>query len=313
MENDQNIKNSSQSDITNKSNTADNDTNNTFNEKNSDEFRHQDKHQKIKINEQKLKNTKEKVMEIKSETNKDQSNINEDMSQKNNNNLYIHERKYYFRINRCLKGNRKKMILIISSIISAIFLFVSIADLINSIKNNIYSSDKLLINNRYIFIIQIIYIFSLLIFLILIIISERKDNFVINLIFLMIICGISIIKIFLYVKKFTLKQITIVNFLICFCLTLINLIILLITLRIIKMKKNEQQNIEEIINFTDIPQGIGAVKINERKDNQLILNNSETDNRQEFDSKNKKDGMTDLVEEINKNEISNEKSEQEQK
>ena len=114
-------------------------------------------------------------------------------------------------------------------------------------------------------------------------------------------------------KKFTLKQITIVNFLICFCLTLINLIILLITLRIIKMKKNEQQNIEEIINFTDIPQGIGAVKINERKDNQLILNNSETDNRQEFDAKNKKEGMTDLVEEINKNEISNEKSEQEQK
>jgi hypothetical protein len=54
------------------------------------------------------------------------------------------------------------------------------------------------------------------------------------------------------------------------------------------MKKNEQQNIEEIINFTDIPQGIGAVKINERKDNQLILNNSETDNRQEFDAKNKK-------------------------
>ena len=53
MENEQNIKNSSQSDITNKSNTTDNDTNNTFNEKNSDEFRHQDKHQKIKINEQK--------------------------------------------------------------------------------------------------------------------------------------------------------------------------------------------------------------------------------------------------------------------
>ena len=303
MENEQNIKNSSQSDITNKSNTTDNDTNNTFNEKNSDEFRHQDKHQKIKINEQKLKNTKEKVMEIKSETNKDQSNINEDMNQKNNNNLYIHERKYYFRINRCLKGNRKKMILIISSIISAIFLFISIADLINSIKNNIYSSDKLLINNRYIFIIQIIYIFSLLIFLILIIISERKDNFVINLIFLMIICGISIIKIFLYVKKFTLKQITIVNFLICFCLTLINLIILLITLRIIKMKKNEQQNIEEIINFTEMGQATGILKINE-KNNQLMLNSSGTDNKSDNDIKNNKGGMTGLVEEINNKENS---------
>ena len=309
MENEKNNKISSQIDISNKSNLTEGDTSNNFNDKNLDEFSHNDNHQKIKINEQKLKDAKEKVMEIS----KEQTNNTEDINQKNNNNIYIHERKYYFRINRCLKGNRKKMIMIISLFISSIFLFISIADLINSIKNNIYDSDKLLINNRYIFIIQIIYIFSLLIFLILIIISERKDNFMINLIFLVIICSIMVLKIFLYMKKFSMKQITIINLLICFCLTLINLIILLITLRIIKMKKNEQQNIEEIINFTDMPQGTGIIKINERKDNQLILNNSETDNRPDDISNNKKEGMTDLIEEINKSENDVDKTSQGQK
>jgi len=309
MENEKNNKISSQTDISNKSNLTEGDTSNNFNDKNLDEFSHNDNHQKIKINEQKLKDAKEKVMEIS----KEQTNNTEDINQKNNNNIYIHERKYYFRINRCLKGNRKKMIMIISLFISSIFLFISIADLINSIKNNIYDSDKLLINNRYIFIIQIIYIFSLLIFLILIIISERKDNFIINLIFLVIICSIMVLKIFLYMKKFSMKQITIINLLICFCLTLINLIILLITLRIIKMKKNEQQNIEEIINFTDMPQGTGIIKINERKDNQLILNNSETDNRPDDISNNKKEGMTDLIEEINKSENDVDKTSQGQK
>ena len=309
MENEKNNKISSQTDISNKSNLTEGDTSNNFNDKNLDEFSHNDNHQKIKINEQKLKDAKEKVMEIS----KEQTNNTEDINQKNNNNIYIHERKYYFRINRCLKGNRKKMIMIISLFISSIFLFISIADLINSIKNNIYDSDKLLINNMYIFIIQIIYIFSLLIFLILIIISERKDNFIINLIFLVIICSIMVLKIFLYMKKFSMKQITIINLLICFCLTLINLIILLITLRIIKMKKNEQQNIEEIINFTDMPQGNGIIKINERKDNQLILNNSETDNRPDDISNNKKEGMTDLIEEINKSENDVDKTSQGQK
>ena len=79
------------------------------------------------------------------------------------------------------------------------------------------------------------------------------------------------------------------------------------------MKKNEQQNIEEIINFTDIPQGTGIIKINERKDNQLILNNSETDNRPDDISNNKKEGMTDLIEEINKSENDVDKTSQGQK
>ena len=40
-----------------------------------------------------------------------------------------------------------------------------------------------------------------------------------------------------------------------------------------------------------------------------MLNNSETDNKQE----NKKEGMTDLIEEINKKEINDDKNEQEKK
>ena len=152
------------------------------------------------------------------------------------------------------------------------------------------------------------YILALLVFILLIIVLERKDNFIVNFIFLVIICGIIAVKVFLFIKKFNSKQIALINFLICFCLTLMNFIILLITLRAIKTKKNEQQNIEEIINFTDI-QGIGSLKFNERKDNQLMLNNSETDNKQE----NKREGMTDLIEEINKKEINDDKNEQEKK
>ena len=64
------------------------------------------------------------------------------------------------------------------------------------------------------------------------------------------------------------------------------------------MKKSEQQNIEEIINFTDI-QGTGMFKINDKNNNQLMLNSSGNDNKYESNLKNNKDGMTDLVEEIN--------------
>lgn len=309
MEIEEKNKEGSQFDINNKQSVISSDTNNTFKEKVLDEV-HQAEHQNIKINEQKLKNAKEKTMEIKSESNKEQ-NINEEINQKNNN-LYIHERKCYFKINRFLRGRRKKIILTILLIFSSFFLVISLLDLINSFKN-IFNGDELFINKIIIFIFQTVYISSLLIFQILNIISERKDNFIINLIFLVILCSIMVLKIFLYMKKFSMKQITIINLLICFCLTLINLIILLITLRIIKMKKNEQQNIEEIINFTDMPQGTGIIKINERKDNQLILNNSETDNRPDDISNNKKEGMTDLIEEINKSENDVDKTSQGQK
>ncbi len=70
------------------------------------------------------------------------------------------------------------------------------------------------------------------------------------------------------------------------------------------MKKNEQQNIEEIINFTDMGQATGILKINDKKDNQLMLNSSGTDNKSDNDIKNNKGGMTGLVEEINNKENS---------
>ena len=71
------------------------------------------------------------------------------------------------------------------------------------------------------------------------------------------------------------------------------------------MKKNEQQNIEEIINFTDIGHGIGKNNIIDKKDNQLMLNSSGADNKSESDVKKNKDGMTGFVEEINNKEINN--------
>ena len=295
----------SQTNISNSQSSSEHDTNKQFDDKNSDEFRPNENQQKI--NEPELKDAKEKTMEIKSDSNKDQ-NTTEEINQKNTNNIYLHERRYYFKITRCLGGKRKKLMIIISLIISAIFTFISIADIINYAKN-IFNSDKLLMNLTYIFILQMIYALCLLIFQIMIIISERKDNLIINLIFLIMIIVIMILKIFLFIKKSNSKQIIIINFLISFFVTLINIILLLITLRIIKMKKHEQQNIEEIINFTDIPQGVGAIKINDKKDNQLVLNNSGTENKSETDNKNK-DGITGLVEEINNKENGINNSEQ---
>jgi hypothetical protein len=95
---------------------------------------------------------------------------------------------------------------------------------------------------------------------------------------------------------------TIFNFLCSLCLTIINLGIFLVTLKIIKMKKNVQQNIEEIINFSDVLQSTND-KISDRKDNQLMLNNSGVENKQEIENANsqkgKKDGISQLVEESN--------------
>ena len=289
----------SQTDVTFKQNSN---TGTNFESKNSDEFRHQENHQKIKINEQKLKDAKEKTMEIKSDSAKDM-NTTEEINQKNNN-LYLHEKRYYFNINRCLRGKRKKLILIISLVISSIFLLISILDMINFI-NNIFKTEKPIINNNIIFIMHILYILSFLILLILIIISERKDNFSINLISLIVTCAILMSKIFIFMSKIGSVKNIILNFIICLFLTCINLILLLITLRIIKMKKNEQQNIEEIINFTDIGQGIGKNNIIDKKDNQLMLNSSGTDNKSESDVKKNKGGMTGFVEEINNKEINN--------
>ena len=289
----------SQTDVTFKQNSN---TGTNFESKNSDEFRHQENHQKIKINEQKLKDAKEKTMEIKSDSAKDM-NTTEEINQKNNN-LYLHEKRYYFNINRCLRGKRKKLILIISLVISSIFLLISILDMINFI-NNIFKTEKPIINNNIIFLMHILYILSFLVLLILIIISERKDNFSINLISLIVTCAILMSKIFIFMSKIGSVKNIILNFIICLFLTCINLILLLITLRIIKMKKNEQQNIEEIINFTDIGQGIGKNNIIDKKDNQLMLNSSGTDNKSESDVKKNKDGMTGFVEEINNKEINN--------
>ena len=66
------------------------------------------------------------------------------------------------------------------------------------------------------------------------------------------------------------------------------------------MKKNVQQNIEEIINFTDVLQSTNG-KISDRKDNQLILNNSGVENKPDIenDKQKEKNGIAQLVEESN--------------
>ena len=304
MEDEDKNKEETQSDITNKPNMIENENNHHFEEKTTDDI-HQGNHQKIKINEGLLKNKKNEMV-IKSESNKE-NKIDDELTQKND--FIMSGQSYYDKIDRYLRGRRKKIVLLILLGISSLFLFISILDVVNSNKN-IFNKDKLLINNVVIFSIQIIYIFSLLAFQILTLLSKIKDNFVINAIILLIIFIIMFVKIFIYSKNKNNNNFSILNLIINICFTFINLIILLITLRIIRMKKNEKQNIEEIINFTDIPQGATNMKINEKKDNQITFNSSGTENKIGSDNKNNKDGIANLVDEENNKEDGSDINEQ---
>ena len=304
MEDEDKNKEETQSDITNKPNMIENENSHHFEEKTTDDI-HQGNHQKIKINEGLLKNKKNEMI-IKSESNKE-NKIDDELTQKND--FIMSGQSYYDKIDRYLRGRRKKIVLLILLGISSLFLFISILDVVNSNKN-IFNKDKLLINNVVIFSIQLIYIFSLLAFQILTLLSKIKDNFVINAIILLIIFIIMFVKIFLYSKNKNNNNFSILNLIINICFTFINLIILLITLRIIRMKKNEKQNIEEIINFTDIPQGATNMKINEKKDNQIAFNSSGTENKIGSDNKNNKDGISNLVDEENNKEDGSDINEQ---
>lgn len=304
MEDEDKNKEETQTDITNKQNMIENEQNHHFEEKTTDDI-HQGNHQKIKINEGLLKNKKNEMV-IKSESNKE-NKIDDETIQKND--FIISGQSYYDKIDRYLRGRRKKVVLIILLAISSLFLVISILDVVNSSKN-IFNKDKLLINNVAIFSIQLIYIFSLLAFQILTLLSKVKDNFVINAIILLIILMIMFVKIFIYTKNKNNNNCSILNLIINICFTFINLIILLITLRIIRMKKNEKQNIEEIINFTDIPQGATNMKINEKKDNQIAFNSSGMENKIENDNKNNKDGISNLVDEENNKEDGSDINEQ---
>lgn len=280
--------------------TNPNDTNN------SEAFRHMN--QKIKINEEKLKDAKEKTVEIKSELNNDQSKSKE-MNPKNNDLMQStfteikHHNIYYLKINRCFTARIKKIILIVLLLISICFIFLSIFDIINSFKQtNLFKDNILLMNNYIVFAIQLIYSLSLIIFQGLTIVIDSKDNLVFNLISILFVFIVIILRTVLVVKNGKNNFTLIINFMSCFCLTFINLGIFLVTLKILRMKKNVQQNIEEIINFTDIMQGTNG-KIGDKKDNQLMLNISETESKIDNDSviKENKEGISNLIEETNNN------------
>ena len=299
MEDEEKNKEETNSNIDNKHSVIESEPSHNLEDKTSDDF-HQANHQKIKINEGILKNKKNEMTDLNKET-----KLDEDLNQKNND-FMINGQSYYDKLNRYFKGRRKKIFLAILLSISFIFLLISILDVVNSNKN-FFNKDKLLINNVVIFSLQIIYIFCLLAYQILSLLSKLRENFLFNSIILFIVCIIMFIKIFIYTKSKNNNSNLILNLIINICLTLINLIILLITLRIIKMKKNEKQNIEEIINFTDIPQGATNMKINEKKDNQIAFNSSGIENKNESD---KKDGISNLVDEENNKDDINDISDQ---
>jgi len=249
----------------NKHDIIDSEPNHDINEKTSEEISGVN-HQQIKLNEDKMNSGINKEFQSR-----------DDINQKNTDEI-ITKHSYYDKLNRYLKFRRKKIILMILLSIGSIFLIISSIDIKNS-NQIVYDNKKLLINNTFIFSVQIIYIVSLILFLLFSLISKRGDNPKINLVFLIMICLIMFIKIYLYMKKENKESNILINFIISFSMFVINLVILLITLRVIRMKKNERQNIEEIINFTDIPQGTTRFKINDKKDNQIAFNNSEIDNK----------------------------------
>ena len=276
------------------------------NNNNSEGFRHIN-HQKIKINEEKLKDSKEKTMKIKSDLNIDlnattNQNVN-DITVKNNPLMnstfnFTDNRNYYLRINRCLTGRIKKIILIIFLVISIFFIFISIFDIINSSKKTFFfNENKFLMNNIFIFIINIAYALSLLLFQAITFLLKPKENLIFNLASILFISIIIIIRTVLTIKNDDKNITMVLNFFCCFCLTFINLGIFLITLKILKMKKNVQQNIEEIINFTDALQATNS-KISDKKDNQLMLNNSGENKENE---NNNKKGVSALIEESSNN------------
>lgn len=296
-------KETDQKDLSNKENVIENDINTNDNTNNSEAFRHINR-EKIKINEEKLKDAKEQTMEIKSEITSGPSQNSIDIARKNNSlmqstvNFVDNRHYYYLSINRCLTTGIKKIVLIILLVISICFVFISIFDLINSFKKILSFEEKIiLMNNIIVFIIQTFYAFSLLFFQGLAIILDQKENLIFNIISILLISIIIILRTVLVVQNNNKNSTMIINFFCSLCLTLINLGIFLITLKILKMKRNVKENIEEIINFTDI-QGTSS-KISDRKDNQLMLNNSGIENKQENEKQNNKEGISNLVEETN--------------
>ena len=296
MKDEEKNKDDTQNDMSNKRDIIESEPNNHFGEKTSDDIHHIN-HPNMNLNEGKL--------EIETNNELKSKDI---LNQKNSDEIIISKQSYYDKINRYLKFRRKKILLIILLSIGSIFLIISIIDIVNS-NQIIYDNKKILNNNIIIFSLQIIYIFSLFIFQILTLVSKRKDNFKINLIFFVIICFLMTTKISLFVIKNDKNSIIMLNFLISFFLFVINLIMFFITLRTIKIKKSEKQNIEEIINFSDIPQGTTKIKINEKKDNQIDFNNSGIDNKVNNDELNNKNGISNLVDDDN-NKEDNDKNEQ---
>lgn len=301
MEAEEKNKETDQNDLSNNQNINPSDiSHNNYNNNNSEIFR-QMNNQEIKANEEKIKDSKEKTMEIKEEINNEKIKDN-DITPKNNDlmkstfRFFDNRKNYYLKIKRFLTPRIKKLILIVLLIISVFFVFISIFDSINAIKKTgFYTDNKFLMNNLFVFMLQMIYALCLLFFEAITIILDHKDNILFRTISILFISIIIILRIALVIKNDTKNITLLLNILSCFCLTFINLGIFLITLKTLKMKKNEQQNIDLIINFTDITDG----KINDKKNNQLQLNNSGADNTQEIESQKNKEGITSLVEEAN--------------
>ena len=148
--------------------------------------------------------------------------INADINNKNNklmhsNFNFINNKNYYLRVNRCLTARIKKIILIIFLFISICFIFLSIFDIINSIKQTSFlKKNKFLMNNIFIFIFHLDYDLSLLLFQGLSFLLEPKDNLAFNISSIIFISITIIIRTTLVIRNDNKNITMILNFFCCF-------------------------------------------------------------------------------------------------
>lgn len=190
-------------------------------------------------------------------------------------NSYIYKKNCFMKINRFLNNKKKEKISVFLLLYSSAFLIISTIDLIlrflgklNNSKNNVYynnnsasnnKNNEIIMNNLLVFIFQMIYFFLFFIFIginILFGIEEKKEK-IILIIIEIIMVYIIVSRIVFYIKNSKVLFMIFINILFSLLNILLNIFLLVMLSCDKKKKKNTLRNIDDIINFTDVPAELG--------------------------------------------------------